>query len=260
LQPATGGCSCPGGCRCRAAALRRRFGAPSAAEALPGRPATTHHPLNAPACGRARWPSAQQPPLTLRAASLRPAQVPAHQLHRGLVVSDAADHPALPATSFTARIVILTHPGAIKVGYCPMVSGARLQPLARGRGPQGRRAGARETAPACCPASCTLRAGDAACGARSMAAEQAAGGIGRPSPNHGAACPHAPPRNQCPLATYLPPQPPTPHLTRPLTCAPPPAGGRAYRARRLPPHQAREQDAQGQQRGAAVARRAAGGG
>jgi elongation factor 1-alpha len=44
-----------------------------------------------------------------------------HELRRGMVVSDAANRPALPARSFTARIVVLSHPTSIRVGYCPVV-------------------------------------------------------------------------------------------------------------------------------------------
>ncbi len=47
--------------------------------------------------------------------------VPQHELCRGMVVSDAANSPAIPARTFTARIVVLSHPTSIKVGYSPVV-------------------------------------------------------------------------------------------------------------------------------------------
>lgn len=42
-------------------------------------------------------------------------------LSRGNVASNAADHPATAVESFTARVVILNHPGKISNGYCPVI-------------------------------------------------------------------------------------------------------------------------------------------
>ena len=40
---------------------------------------------------------------------------------RGSVVSDVANEPARAAKSFEAQVVVVDHPGEIRVGYCPVV-------------------------------------------------------------------------------------------------------------------------------------------
>jgi len=45
----------------------------------------------------------------------------AKDLARGMVVSDKANDPALEAASFTARVIIMGHPGEIHCGYTPVL-------------------------------------------------------------------------------------------------------------------------------------------
>lgn len=49
-------------------------------------------------------------------------KVSVKELRRGYVASDANNDPAKPAESFTAQMIILNHPGQIRVGYCPVFS------------------------------------------------------------------------------------------------------------------------------------------
>lgn len=43
------------------------------------------------------------------------------ELSRGYVASDANNDPAKPAESFTAQLIVLNHPGQIRVGYAPVL-------------------------------------------------------------------------------------------------------------------------------------------
>lgn len=45
----------------------------------------------------------------------------AKDLSRGMVVSDKNNDPAMEAASFTARVIIMGHPGEIHVGYTPVL-------------------------------------------------------------------------------------------------------------------------------------------
>jgi elongation factor 1-alpha len=47
--------------------------------------------------------------------------IPASDLHRGYVASDANHFPAHGVSSFEAQIIVMNHPGEISNGYCPIV-------------------------------------------------------------------------------------------------------------------------------------------